>query len=195
MMAVRSTMALLALAWVSPCASYSLGAPAPTRGTLHRAFEPAMLRRAQPRMQEQEDTAKEADEAPAAPKYVTMEQASSPLAGLVGDMKLEEFQKKKDEDNARRKEVRDRNNKLIPAAFGLFLTYCFAVGGDTVKQQSNDLFKDPLANAPGMSEARERKAAKKTEADAEKEAMMNKMRTAIRGEGAVKLAEELQSKE
>jgi len=36
---------------------------------------------------------------------------------------------------------------------------------------------------------------KKAEADAEKEAMMNKMRTAIRGEDAVKLAEELQSKE
>ena len=185
---------LLALSWAPSCAAYGLNAPAVTRSSLLRASGACTLRSTRACMQETEG-ADEEPPAPAPPKYVTMEQASSPLAGLVGDMKLEEFQKKKDEDNAKRKAVRDRNNKLIPAAFGLFLAYCFAVGGDTVKQQSQDLFKDPLANAPGMAEARERKAAKKAEADAEKEAMMNKMRTAIRGEDAVKLAEELQAKE
>jgi hypothetical protein len=181
---------LLALAWAPLCASYSLNAPASTLSALRPGFAHSTARLAHARMQEPDE---EAAAPPPAPKYVTMEQASSPLAGLVGDMKLEEFQKKKEEDNAKRKAIRDRNNKLIPAAFGLFLAYCFAVGGDTVKQQSQDVFKDPLANAPGMSEARERKAAKKAEADAEKEAMMNKMRTAIRGEEAVKLAEELQA--
>merc|ERR1719174_809440 len=105
---------------------------------------------------------------------------SSPLAGMVpkgfSTLTPEEFQAKKQADNAARLAIRERNNILLPAVCAIFLAYATFVGEDTFKAQSKAIFEDPFANAPGITEARERKQAMKAKAAEERAEMLAMVR-------------------
>ena len=81
--------------------------------------------------------------------------ASSPLAGFAANAEPTSLSKK-EEDNAKRNELRAKINIFLPLTFfGCFGIASF-IGEDKVKGSLAGA-GDPLANAPGVTEAREKK--------------------------------------
>lgn len=99
----------------------------------------------------------------------------SPLAAVVGEQSLDDFEKYKAQENEKRQAIRKRNNILIPAVSLAFFAYASFIGEDTFKSQVAQ-FGDPLANAPGLTEAREKKAAREDKEAAERDAQIQKLR-------------------
>jgi hypothetical protein len=142
-------LATLLAATTPLCSSFTFAPPncvTQSRSMMHCAASIYMQEEGAP---EEEATAK-----PVAP---TSETASSPLAGLVGDDKLSEFQAQKEADNAKRNALRARNNVLIPAVVIGAYAIAAVIGEDNVKAFFKD-FDDPLSKAPGVERGRQIKA-------------------------------------
>ena len=96
----------------------------------------------------------EEPEAPAAPE--TPADRTSPLAGIVGEQSLSEFEKKKAEDNAKRLALRERINIALPATFFISLGIASFFGKEKT-QEVLSAGSDPMSKAPGVAEARAKK--------------------------------------
>ena len=96
---------------------------------------------------------------------------ASPLAGVVGDEKLREFQEYKDAENAKRLEMRKRNNILIPGVtLSLLLALQLAGGKAKLTELTGDMDGfDPLSNAPGVESGRKDKEVRQARAQAVKQ--------------------------
>ena len=142
---LRGTSTLVAavlLLLSAPVAAYRVAPLAGWRTASSRATALSVIRM-------QDEPAEDA--APAEPAART-----SPLAGIVGEQSLSEFQAKKEEDNAKRTALRERINIALPAiALG-----CLAIAQLAGPDKTKDFFGgggDPFGNAPGVAEAREAK--------------------------------------
>ena len=181
-------LALLALFAATTCDAFSVSGRAALPVT--RAASSASPPLASIRMQEGEETPTPApaDDAASAPETYTTPggAASSPLAALAGKQNLEEFKKKKEADNKKRNAARARNNVLLPAVTGAFFLLGSFVGEDKVKEIAAS-FANPMDNAPGMSETKQRKAEAKAQAKAEQEAFMKSFRKNVIKNDALKV--------
>ena len=119
---------------------------------------------------------------PAAPAAAAAK--SSPLAGLVGDQTLDDFQAKKERDNAKRLATRKITNIAIPAVTLSFLAICTFFGEEKTKAFFSE-FDNPMSNAPGFEQAKAAKAERKAQAKAEQEELIKALRVKVRGEAAV----------
>ena len=162
-----ATLAMLLLG-VTSTAAYHFAAPL----AVGRAGRAAMVRM-------QEEGEPEAAPPSSAPK-------TSPLAGIVGDQTLSEFQKKKDEDNAKRLELRGRINVALPAiTLGALALAQLAGGKDAIQKVTGGGGGDPFGNAPGVAEARAKKKERQAKGKAEQKEFMDNLQKGIRGENAV----------
>ena len=189
---VPTTFLLAASLLASPTlsAAYGIGA-----GVRRAAAVPTLapLRSAALFMQEAEP---EAAEPPAKVELGT----DSPLTSFAkkdAEMTLEEFNRKKAADNKARNEIRARNNVLIPAVCAIAYAVALFIGEDNVKANLKEMGSggDPFANTPGMAETRERKAKGLAIAAEKQDKAATAVRTAIRGEEAVREAEMLQAQQ
>lgn len=183
-------LALLALFAATTCDAFSVSGRAALPIT--RAASSASPPLASIRMQEQEEeetpTPTPADDAASAQETYTTPDgaASSPLAALAGKQNLEEFKKKKEADNKKRNEARAKINIALPAVTGAFFLLATFVGEDKVKETAAS-FANPMDNAPGMAETKQRKAEAKAQAKAEQEAFMKSFRKNVLKNDALKV--------
>ena len=173
--AVARLAALMLL--LAPASAFSLVAP--------RA--PACARAASAvtalRMQAEEPPAADAsaDEAPPAEAAAApASERTSPLAGIVGEQSLSDFQKKKDEDNAKRLALRSKINIALPGITLGCLLLANVLGFDKEKiKEMTGGGGDPFSNAPGVAEAREKKAARQAKAKAEQQEALANFRKSV----------------
>lgn len=193
MTTTTTTLLLVAvLASVLPaCSGFAIGSQLRTAASVQSVSAAAPPRTLALRMEEEAEAAEEAEvappapsPAPAAPAPATAAAKSSPLAGLVGDQTLDDFQAKKERDNAKRLATRKITNIAIPAVTLSFLAVCTFFGEEKTKAFFAE-FDNPMSNAPGFEQAKAAKAERKAQAKAEQEELIKALRVKVRGEAAV----------
>lgn len=113
------------------------------------------------RMQEEgaaEEAAPEAVPAPKAsrdsPAPAPKASRDSPLAGVFSEADLEEQKTSKQMTDEEREALRGKTQIIIPAAAITFLAIAQLAGGPDAVKNFEAKMGDPLANAPGMEQAR-----------------------------------------